>query len=194
VAAFHAATGQEPNGIGADPRYRNVAVRDLRLQGGSPAVDNADLTMRGAVAKDHDGRDPVDHPRIANTGAGTPTFADRGALEYYGAAAVLSVTPGNGTIPLSVTADASSSVGLDGAIASYAFDCGNGAGTVPQASATTTCTYSLAGVFAVAVTVLDVNGVSDQATATVERGGQPGPGGLADRDSVQWDHAADRGA
>jgi len=167
VAAFHAATGQEPNGIGADPRYRNVAVRDLRLQGGSPAVDNADLTMRGAVAKDHDGRDPVDHPRIANTGAGTPTFADRGALEYYGAAAVLSVTPGNGTIPLSVTADASSSVGLDGAIASYAFDCGNGAGTVPQASATTTCTYSLAGVFAVAVTVLDVNGVSDQATATV---------------------------
>jgi parallel beta-helix repeat protein len=166
VAAFQAATGQETNGIVADPLFRNLAARDLRLQGGSPAIDNADLTMPGAVARDHDGRDPVDHPRFANTGAGTPTFTDRGALEYYGAAAVLSVTPGSGTIPLTVTADASRSVGLDGAIASYAFDCGNGTATGPQASATTTCTYSSAGAFTVTVTVLDVNGVSDQAAAT----------------------------
>lgn len=167
VAAFRAASGQEPNGIGADPRFRNLAARDLRLQGGSSAIDDADLTMRGAVAMDHDGRDPVDHPRVANIGAGTPTFADRGALEYYGAAAVLSVAPGSGTIPLTVTADASSSVGLDGAIVSYAIDCGNGTGTGPQASPTTTCSYSSAGVFSATVTVVDVNGVSDQATATV---------------------------
>lgn len=167
VAAFRVASGQEPNGIGADPRFRNLTARDLRLQGGSPAIDNADLTMTGAVAKDHDGRDPVDHPRVANTGAGTPAFADRGAQEYYGATAALSVTPASGTMPLTVTADASGSVGLDGAIASYAFDCGNGTRTGPQTSSTTTCTYPSAGVFTVTVTVVDVNGVSDQATATV---------------------------
>ncbi len=166
-AQFETASGQSPHGIGADPLFRNRAAGDLRLQGGSPAIDNADLTIPGAVATDHDGRDPVDHPRVANTGAGTPTFADRGALEYYGAAAVLSVTPARGTLPLTVTADASSSVGLDGAIVSYAFNCGNGTVAGPQASATTTCRYTSAGVFTVTVTALDVNVVSDQATATV---------------------------
>jgi parallel beta-helix repeat protein len=166
-AQFRAATGQETSGIGADPLFRDLAAHDLRLQGGSPAIDNADLTAQGAVARDHDGRDPVDHPRFANTGAGTATFADRGALEYHGAAAVLSVTPGRGTLPLTVTADASASAGLDGAIASYSFSCGKGTLAGPQASATTTCSYPAAGVFTVTVTVTDVNGVSDQAKATV---------------------------
>jgi hypothetical protein len=100
LASFQAASLQELNGIVADPAFVNLAGRDLHIQIGSPAIDSADLTMRGAVAKDHDGLDPVDQPSIANTGAGTPIFADRGALELS------TVTRTAPTAPTGVTAAA----------------------------------------------------------------------------------------
>jgi parallel beta-helix repeat protein len=83
VAAFRAASAQGPNDIGADPRFVNVAALDFTLQISSPAVDSANLTMRGAMVNDHDGRAPVDQPSVVNTGVGTPNFADRGALELW---------------------------------------------------------------------------------------------------------------
>src|ERR1019366_7912671 len=78
---FQVASAQVANDINANPLFANLAARDLSLQISSPAVDSADLTMRGVMALDHDGRAPVDQPGVANTGVGTPNFADRGALE-----------------------------------------------------------------------------------------------------------------
>ena len=94
VAAFNAATGQEANGIAADPRFLNLAARDLRLQVGSRAIDSADLGVSSAVALDRNGRAPVDLLGPPYAGAGTPAFADRGALEAVAAP----------TTPRSVTA------------------------------------------------------------------------------------------
>jgi len=100
LSSFQTASGgQEPNGIAADPQFMNLATRDLHLQIGSPAIDNADLTMRGSVARDHDGLNPVDLVGVANTGAGTPNFADRGALERNALAPTaptgVTASPGN---------------------------------------------------------------------------------------------------
>ena len=81
VSAFRAASAQGPNDLGADPRFTNLAAHDFSLQISSPAVDSADLTMRGALANDLNGHAPVDQPSVPNTGVGTPNYADRGALE-----------------------------------------------------------------------------------------------------------------
>lgn len=98
VAAFNAATGQEANGIAADPSFMNLAARDLRLQVGSPAIDSADLSVPSAVALDRNGRAPVDLLGPPYAGAGTPPFSDRGALEAV--AAPVTATNAIGTSPV----------------------------------------------------------------------------------------------
>jgi PKD repeat protein len=82
--------------------------------------------------------------------------------------AKLTVTPSSGTVPLSVTADASASTDVDSTpISSYTFDFGDGTVVGPQAGATAAHTYSSAGSFTVKVTVTDTAGLSSPATQTV---------------------------
>ena len=84
-------------------------------------------------------------------------------------AAVLTVTPSSGVVPLAVTADASGSTDVDNTpISSYTFDFGDGSAPVgPQAGATATHTYSATGTFTVTVTVRDTGGLASTKTATV---------------------------
>ena len=118
--------------------------------------------MSGAAAQDHDGIDPVDVASVPNTGAGSPAFTDRGALEFHGAdtrvgpTAALSVAPSTGAAPLAVAASATGS-----------FDCGTGTTAGPQSGASASCTYSSAGNFTVGVLVTDANGLTSTATAPV---------------------------
>jgi PKD repeat protein len=83
--------------------------------------------------------------------------------------AALTVTPGFGNAPLAVTADASGSTDGDSTpIATYTFDFGDGSTVVgPQAGATATHTYTVAGAYTAMVTVTDTGGLASTAVAQV---------------------------
>jgi parallel beta-helix repeat protein len=171
---FKSATGQEPHGTQADPKWAAPGAGDLHLSAGSPAIDAADSGAPGATTSDADGNPRVDDPLTTNRGAGSRLFDDRGAYEFQPEvtdlppAASLTVTPASGTAPLDVTADASGSSDTDATpIASYKFDFGDGSPVVgPQPGATASHTYTSAGTYTVKVTVTDT---ADQAsTATTE--------------------------
>src|SRR5439155_26932474 len=73
--------------------------------------------------------------------------------------AALTVTPSSGIEPLSVTADASASSDVEGPIASYRFDFGDGTLVGPQPGATAIHTYA-SGNWTASVQVTDAGGLS----------------------------------
>jgi hypothetical protein len=82
LAAFQAATGREPRGIQADPRFQLPGAANFHLLAGSPAIDSADSGASGQPTTDADGNGRVDDPATPNTGVGPRTFDDRGAYEF----------------------------------------------------------------------------------------------------------------
>lgn len=84
LASFRAATGQESNGIEADPRWEAPAAADFHLQPGSPAIDSADSGASGQSGQDAEEKPRFDDPATPNSGAGSRSYDDRGALEYQG--------------------------------------------------------------------------------------------------------------
>ena len=176
LGAFASATGQENHGQSVDPDFADAGSADFRLTGGSPAVDSANAGLTGFLGTDQAGNSLADDPIIPDTGTGTPTYADRGALEFqpvagvtdYAPHAAVSLNPAAVSFPPSVpvTADASGSSDNDTAgIASYTFDFGDGTVVGPQPAATATHSYAAAGTYAVTVTVQDSAGMTDTATA-----------------------------
>ena len=175
LAAFQAATGQEPHGIQADPRWESSSSGDFHLTAGSPAIDSANSGASGQPGADFEGHPRVDDPGTPNTGVGPRQYDDRGAYEFQPVtgdappSAALTVAPSSGTVDLAVTADASASTDTDATpIATYAFDFGDGSPVVgPQAGATATHTFTVAGTYTATVTVTDTGGLSSTATAQV---------------------------
>ena len=82
LAQFRAVSGQEANGIEADPGWVSPSTGDFHLAAGSPAIDAADSGASGAAARDAEGNARVDEPSAANTGTGPRSFDDLGAYEY----------------------------------------------------------------------------------------------------------------
>ena len=68
--------------ISAEPLYVDRDSLDYQLQDSSPAIDAA--TSVGAPANDFAFNWRHDHPDVADTGAGEPSYYDMGALEYGG--------------------------------------------------------------------------------------------------------------
>ena len=102
--------------------------------------------------------------------AGATVIADSAPL------AALSMTPGSGSAPLLVTADASASTDPDlSPISSYTFDFGDSTVVGPQASPTAQHTYSAVGGFTASVTVTDTAGLTSTATAAVTVNGPDAP-------------------
>jgi parallel beta-helix repeat protein len=174
VGALHNATGQEAHGIFGDPKFANAGAWNLQLTEGSPAIDSANAAASGEQATDILGNPRVDDPATPNTGNPAGSYYDRGAYEYQGAGgtqtgptAALTVSPGSGTAPLAVTADASGSSAGSSPIGSYKFDFGDGTTVGPQSGPTATHTYQSAGSYTVTVTVTDGNNLTDTATTTV---------------------------
>jgi parallel beta-helix repeat protein len=174
LASFQAATGQEAHGKEADPLFMARDNGDFRLQAGSPAIDDANSAVAGWQATDYAANLRVDDPTTPNTGVGPRSYDDRGALEYQPTqsgsppTASLAVTPSSGIAPLAVTADASASTAGSAAIATYAFDFGDGSAVVgPQSGANTGHTYGSAGTYTAKVTVTDAAGESSTATSQV---------------------------
>jgi parallel beta-helix repeat protein len=173
--ALQAATGQEGNGVQGDPRFASLTGRDLQLTGTSPAVDAADSGASGWTDGDRDGTRAADDPQVADTGAGSPSFADLGAYELTsfppapadsGPSAALTVTPSDVAEGGTVTLDASGSTD-DHGVTGYVFDCGTGSATPSQPTPTTTCTYPTAGTYQASVQVTDAAGQTDTATQPV---------------------------
>jgi parallel beta-helix repeat protein len=83
LAAFRSATGREPNGVQADPRFVAASSANFRLRAGSGAIDDADTGAPMQPGNDFDGHARYDDPATANTGRGPVRYADRGAFEYH---------------------------------------------------------------------------------------------------------------
>lgn len=62
------------------PPRRGTYPDDLHLTPASPAVDAGDASV--APPRDNEGRARIDDPAVADTGSGSPTYADIGAYEY----------------------------------------------------------------------------------------------------------------
>ena len=176
LAAMQAATGQEANGIQADPQFAAKASGDLQLTEGSPAIDRGDSAVSGA--QDHDvlGNVRVRDASVDNSHASGPRlYDDLGAYEFQpdvaqaptGPTAKLSVTPTSGTAPVQMTADASASTEPQGKTLSYAFDWGDGATTSSQSAATASHTFTTAGTYTVKTAVTSAAGLTDTATQAV---------------------------
>jgi parallel beta-helix repeat protein len=166
VAAFRTATGHESHGSGANPNFTNVAADDYH-PGAGPAIDAADAGASGFESLDLDGLPPLDQPAVANTGAGVPNFADRGALEAMDAAPIarLTVTPKQPLIGQLVTANASASAD-DLGIVRYRFQWGDGVVTT-QGGPVATHRYATRGPKKVVLTVTDTAGQTGSVQVSV---------------------------
>ena len=89
----------------------------------------------------------------------------RGASGNQWPVAVASATPDGGDTPLTVTFSSAGTTDLDGTVASYAWDFGDGA---TSTSANPQHTYTLAGDYVVTLTVTDNLGISTINTVPVE--------------------------
>jgi parallel beta-helix repeat protein len=88
----------------------------------------------------------------------------------------LVLQPATDYVPVTLTADASTSTDTDGTpISTYRFDCGNGTAFGTQSAAKATCSYPTAGSYTVTVTVTDTTGhaSSVSAVATIRPDGSP---------------------
>ncbi len=166
-AAFAAATGQEPRGLQADPRWAAPDGGNFHLTAGSPAIDSADSSVAGEPGIDLEGVPRYDDPAVPNTGPGPRAFDDRGALEAppgttdASPTPVLTLSPASGTAPLSVTADASGSRDDDSTpVSRYAFDFGDGSASGSQSAATATHVFTTPGTYNLTVTVTDTAGLA----------------------------------
>ena len=173
VAAYQAATGNDARTLQADPRWVNSAGGDFRPAAGSPLIDSGNSGVANWPSTDAVGNARVDDPATPNTGRGSITYADRGALEFQPSGAVnqppvarLALSPTRGVVPLLINANGSGSSDPEGGrIASYRFDFGDGTVVGPQPGATAAHTYSAAGQFVVTLTVADSVGATGTATA-----------------------------
>lgn len=77
--SFREDTGNEVNGIRGDPLFIDPANGDFRLAANSPAVDSA--YERNPYDVDMLGIRYYNEPATSDTGTGTPSYTDRGALE-----------------------------------------------------------------------------------------------------------------
>jgi parallel beta-helix repeat protein len=175
LAAFTASTGQEKQGVQANPLFDDAPAGDLHLSAGSPAIDAADSGASGHPNTDAGGGPRLDDPNTPNTGAGPRRYDDRGAYEFEPEeptdappSVSLTVTPRSGDAPLSIVADASASTDTDNSpIESYAFDFGDGTTRGPQSSPTVEHTYESAGTYTLKVTVTDTKGLASSSTTAI---------------------------
>ena len=170
IAAFRTASAQDARSIQADPKFVAPASGDFHLKSGSPAIDAANAAVVNWPATDAEGVARFDDLTLANTGAGTPPYSDRGAFEFRRPpsppVAALTITPTTGPAPLVVTLSASRSTDIDGGALSYRFTFGDGTTAGPQATPTITHTYAI-GTWTASVIVTDNTGLTSIATGTV---------------------------
>ncbi|GAA2743681.1 PKD domain-containing protein [Kitasatospora cinereorecta] len=192
AAAFNAATGQAGHDVDLDlgfAPFQNWPY-DRLTEAAAAAVDSADPTAPGADT-DLFGVRPGDDPKVANTAPGG-SVRDRGAYELTGlrsvsvAVAGADVPSAQGPAPFTVRATATAVDDWGVAQADYAFDFGDGSGTVHSTNPVVTHTYASPGTYGVQVVVTDPQGAV-AATTTAQRVEVKQPGDLTVAPGAQLD-------
>lgn len=104
LAAFKAAVpGQEAHGLQSNPMFiapvlpagrpPALVVGDYHANAGSPVIDSANADAPNQPLLDLDGNARMDDPAVANTGAGTRTYDDRGVYEFQPVSGMPTATP-----------------------------------------------------------------------------------------------------
>ena len=160
--------------VDADPRFVDLAGGDLRLRGGSPAIDSGDPA---ALSVTEPLVDLGGAPRVVDGNGDGTARQDMGAFEYQRRAPALTSataapsSAGSGA-PIAFAASASDADGDEVAL-SWSFDDGAGATGANVAHA-----FASAGAHLATVTATDSAGVaaSAQVPVTVRGGGGAGAG------------------
>ena len=154
LSAFQAASGgQEAHGLFLDPTWSAPNSGDFHLSFGSPAIDSANSGATGQPSQDVLGNARFDVTCVTDTGAGSPTYADRGAYEYTGACAphvVISPAPAaiaaNGTQAFTAQAFDASNTSLGDVTGSTTFTISpNGSCTGSSCTATVSGQHTVTG-------------------------------------------------
>ncbi|GIF74293.1 hypothetical protein [Asanoa siamensis] len=153
-AAFHAATGQGAQDIGAWPALAGLigTYDGYSPTAWSPGVDAALATAPGVLAVDLRGNSHADQPDTPNSGGG---YGDRGAIEYLPIPDAMRTTiaraPGGGAFDTVTTATTTHPWAMDGPSGTFSFATGAGLPTVNR-TGTARLTHDRAGAACVTVT------------------------------------------
>lgn len=147
AAAFDAATGQGAHDITADPQLQTDGMTYF-ITSQSPVINSANSGAPGELSTDINGSPRINDPLIADTGAGTYRYYDRGAEQFQVPNNTDLNGEGNGALGVTVTATEWSSTG-------YTFSFGDGTGTVPGSYGVAQHTYKTQGTYTITVTGTD---------------------------------------
>ncbi|MBR7833599.1 PKD domain-containing protein [Actinospica durhamensis] len=158
------AVSQGAHDINDDPQAYTVPY------GASPAIDSADASAPGELSTDLLGNTRADDTQVANTGAGTPTYYDRGAYELEDPLApVVGLDTESGTVPSVITASESGADTGWAPVTSWSIDFGDGSATAKQTTSTPekiSHTYTEAGEYTVSLTATDGYGADGRGSTT----------------------------
>lgn len=162
-AAFTTATGQ--------------GVHDLNTTAAASAIDSANSDAPGELSTDYYGNPRVDDPAVANTGAGTYTYYDRGTSEIEDPLTATFNQANPTLMPVSTagTFDATVTDSWGNAISECTFDFGDGTSPVTVAAASGgVCAaphaYAETGQYTVTLTAEASDGYSKSFTTSVSVG------------------------
>lgn len=163
------ATGQGAHDIAADPL---IEPRLGTPEVGSPAIDSADAGVPGAMDPALYGNPRVDDPLVPDTGTGTVTYVDRGAVELQDPVTVSALNlPQQAPVGHAVTATATVANDTWQEPLTYTFDFGDG--TPPVQSSVPSVQHTYAGplsaprVLTAQVTVTAPSGRSSRTTQMI---------------------------
>jgi hypothetical protein len=84
--------------VQADPKFVSAAAGNFQLLGSSPAIDAANSAAPNWPTTDATGHARVNHPGVADAGAGPVKYSDRGALEFVTDQAPVVTAPATATV------------------------------------------------------------------------------------------------
>jgi hypothetical protein len=154
------------------------AVHDDNTYSATMTVDSANSAAPGELSTDYLGNPRVDDPAVPNTGAGSVTYYDRGAVEKQDPIAIAKSSTWPTAMPLATpgTFAATVSDGWAGAsIASCTYEFGDGSAAVTVTPSGGTCStqhsYTVKGTYTVQLTVAAADGAAASVTGTVGAAG-----------------------
>ncbi|MDI5969948.1 PKD domain-containing protein [Streptomyces sp. SL13] len=134
-------------------------------------IDAANADAPGELPTDINGYRHADDPIVANTGAGSVSYADRGAYESHDAITVPAAeaaSPAQHTAPFTATVPLGDATSTWGEPLTYSVDFGDGSTPVTgDANSPAQHTYTTSGAFTETVTVTDADGVTQTRSTPV---------------------------
>lgn len=147
AATFSAATGQGKHDITADPQLQTDGMT-YYISSQSPVINSANSDAPGELSTDIGGSSRINDPLVADTGAGTHDYYDRGAEQLQAPGNTDLNVEGSGALGVTATATEWSSTG-------YTFNFGDGTGTESGAYGVAKHTYQTQGKYTITVTGTD---------------------------------------